>query len=256
MNVNMNHMMGRDLQDRGKVPDVRAVVEDPQSVYTAIETRFCCRAFLPEPVERETIERILRACSWSPSGSNTQPWKAYVVRGASRDALVSKVCAAHDALRDDPSLASVYQEDYPYYPSEWTSPYIERRRATGWGLYGALGIGKGDRDRMHAQHQRNYKFFDAPVGLFFTNEKVMAQGALMDTAMFVQSVMIAARGEGLHTCVQAAWNPFSSIVLPHLGAIDERLVCALSLGYADVDAAVNEYRPQREDPSVFSRWLD
>ncbi|MBB5406363.1 nitroreductase [Paraburkholderia sp. HC6.4b] len=248
--------MDSDLQDPSKVPDVLAVVNDPRSVYTAIETRFCCRAFLPKSVERATIERILRACSWSPSGSNTQPWKVYVVQGASRDALVSKVCAAHDALRDDPSLASVYREDYPYYPSEWKSPYIERRRATGFGLYDALGIRKGDRDRMHAQLQRNYKFFDAPVGIFFTNEKAMAQGALVDTAMFVQSVMIAARGEGLHTCVQAAWNPFSSIVLPHIGATEERLVCTLSLGYADAGAVVNEYRPQREDPSVFTRWLE
>ncbi|AMG87164.1 nitroreductase [Bordetella bronchiseptica] len=239
-----------------QAPPVRTVVADPQSVHAAIESRFCCREFLADPVERETLERILRVASWAPSGSNNQPWKVYVVQGASRAALSQKVRAAQDALSQDPTLADNYREPYQYYPVEWVSPYIERRRACGFGLYGVLNIARGDRVRMNEQLLRNFDFFGAPVGIFFTNDEILAEGALVDTAMFVQNVMLAARAEGLHTCVQAAWNRFSSVVLPHIGAQGERLVCALALGHADVDAPVNTFRPDRADPASFTAWLD
>lgn len=244
------------LRAASLAPPVSTVVADPASVHAAIESRFCCREFLSTPVEREVLERILRVASWSPSGSNNQPWKVYVVQGASRDALSRKVCEAHDAVNADPALAGRYREEYQYYPRQWVSPYIERRRACGLGLYRVLNIAKGERARMHAQQQRNYEFFGAPVGMFFTNERLLAEGALVDTAMFVQNVMLAARAEGLHSCIQAAWNPFASLVLPHLGAGDERLVCALALGHADVAAPVNTFRPDRVDPAAYTSWLD
>ena len=150
------------------------------AVDTAITSRMSARAFLSTPVERATLEHLLALASRAPSGTNTQPWKVYVLQGASRDMLVDKVCTAHDALRADPSLASEYREAYDYYPEKWVSPYIDRRRENGWGLYGLLGIGKGDKDKMHAQHQRNFRFFDAPVGLMFTLDKVMWRGSLVD----------------------------------------------------------------------------
>jgi nitroreductase len=128
----------------------------------------------------------------------------YVLQGASRDTLVDQVCAAHDAMRVDPSLAEQYREEYDYYPEKWVSPYIDRRRENGWSLYGLLGITKGDKDKMHAQHQRNYRFIDAPVGLMFTLDRVMGRGSLVDYGMFLQNIMVAARGQGLHTCPQAA----------------------------------------------------
>ncbi|WP_188709267.1 nitroreductase [Polaromonas eurypsychrophila] len=215
------------------------------------------RAFLPTPVPRETLEHLLALASRAPSGTNTQPWKVYVLQGASRDGLVAKVCRAHDAIRANPELAAQYQEEYAYYPEKWVSPYIDRRRENGWGLYGLLGIGKGDKDKMHAQHQRNFKFFDAPVGLMFTLDRVMGRGSLVDHGMFMQNLMVAARGHGLHTCPQAAWNGFASIILPHIGAgADEMLVCGMSLGYADESALVNTFRTPRVSPQDFSTWLD
>jgi nitroreductase len=180
-----------------------------------------------------------------------------VVQGAKRDSLVEKVCAVHDAMRDNPELAKQYQEDYDYYPTQWVSPYIDRRRENGWGLYGLLGIGKGDRDRMHEQHQRNFKFFDAPVGLMFTVDKVMGRGSLLDYGMFIQNVMVAARARGLHTCAQAAWNSFHNIILPHVGAGEqERLVCGLSLGYADESDKVNTFITPRVPASEFTHWVE
>ena len=233
------------------------MTETLNAVDAAIDSRMSARAFLPTPVPRETLEHLLALASRAPSGTNTQPWKVYVLQGASRDRLVAKVCRAHDAIRANPELAAQYQEEYAYYPEKWVSPYIDRRRENGWGLYGLLGIGKGDKDKMHAQHQRNFKFFDAPVGLMFTLDRVMGRGSLVDYGMFMQNLMVAARGHGFHTCPQAAWNGFASIILPHIGAgADEMLVCGMSLGYADESALVNTFRTPRVSPQDFSTWLD
>jgi nitroreductase len=236
---------------------VSAVVEDPASIDAAIESRFSARAFLPRPVPRETIVDILRVARRAPSGTNCQPWKVYVLQGASRDALVEKVCAAHDALYANPALAAEYREEYDYYPEKWVSPYIDRRRENGWGLYGLLGITKGDRDKMHAQHHRNFRFFDAPVGFMFTLDRVMGRGSLVDYGMFMQSIMVAARARGLHTCPQAAWNGFGKIILPHIGAgPDEMLVCGMSMGWAEETAKVNTFHTPRVPVEEFTHWLD
>ena len=236
---------------------VTETVADPASVDTAIETRFSCRAFLPKAVPRETIEHIISVARRAPSGTNTQPWNVYVLQGRSRDSLVEKVCAAHDAIYANPALAVEYGEEYDYYPQKWVPPYIDRRRENGWGLYGLLGIAKGEKDKMHAQHHRNFRFFDAPVGLMFTMDRILGRGSLLDCGMFIQNVMVAARAHGLHTCPQAAWNPFAKIILPHIGAGEgEMLVCGMSLGYADVSDKVNTFYTPREPVGAFTRWLD
>ena len=226
-------------------------------VEQAILSRQSIREFLPQPVPRDTISRLLELAARAPSGTNTQPWRVYVLQGASRDTLVAKVCETHDAIRANPALAADYKEAYDYYPEKWVSPFIDRRRENGWGLYGLLGIGKADKDKMHAQQQRNFRFFDAPVGLMFTLDKVMGRGSLVDYGMFMQNFMVAARGHGLHTCPQAAWNGFAKIILPHIGAGEgEMLVCGMSLGYADDAALVNTFRTPRVDAGAFTTWLE
>ena len=235
---------------------VSTVVEDPASVAAAIESRFSARAFLPTAVPRDILERVLALASRAASGTNTQPWNVYVLQGASRDSLVDQVVAAHEAVYRDPALEAEYREEYAYYPEKWISPFIDRRRANGWGLYGLLGIAKGEKEKMHAQHQRNFRFFDAPVGLMFTIDRILGSGSLLDYGMFLQGLMVAARAHGLHTCPQAAWNPYARIILPHIGAQpSEMLVCGMSLGYADEQALVNSYHTPREPVAGFTRWL-
>jgi nitroreductase len=227
-----------------------------QAVDHAITSRMSTRAFTQQPVTRDMVADILEVARRSPSGTNTQPWRVYVLQGASRDGLVEKVCAAHDAIRANPALAEEYREAYDYYPTQWVSPYIDRRRENGWSLYGLLGIGKGDKDKMHQQHQRNFRFFDAPVGLMFTLDRVMGRGSLLDYGMFLQNIMVAARARGMHTCPQAAWNGFSKIILPHLGAgPDEMLVCGMALGWADDADKVNTLVTPRESVESFTHWL-
>jgi nitroreductase len=214
------------------------------------------RAFTQQEVSRELITEILQVASRAPSGTNTQPWKVYVLQGATRDSLVDKVCAAHEAMRGNPDVAKQYTEQYDYYPAQWVSPYIDRRRENGWSLYGLLGIGKADKDRMHEQQQRNFKFFDAPVGLMFTIDPIMGRGSLFDYGMFVQNIMLAARARGLHTCPQAAWNGFHSIILPHIGAGEgEMMVCGMALGYADESDKVNTLVTPRVPVNEFTHWV-
>ena len=223
----------------------------------AILSRRSIRAFTSQPVAKEVVAELLAVASRAPSGTNTQPWKVYVLQGASRTELADKVCAVHDAIRSNPSLAAEYQEEYDYYPQKWVSPYIDRRRENGWSLYGLLGIGKADKDKMHIQHQRNYRFFDAPVGLMFTMDRVMGRGSLVDYGMFLENIMVAARGRGLDTCPQAAWNGFAKIIMPHIGATpDEMLVCGMALGYADQSALVNTLTTPRVPVEQFTNWLD
>jgi nitroreductase len=241
---------------QSQASQVKTHISDPGSVDAAILSRFSARAYLDKPVDRALLEGLLDVARRAASGTNTQPWKVYVLAGEVKDTLVDKVCTAHDAIRANPELAVDYTESYDYYPEKWVSPYIDRRRACGFGLYGVLGIVKGEKEKMHAQHQQNYKFFGAPVGLMFTIDKVMGRGSLLDYGMFLQNIMVAARARGLHTCPQAAWNEFSKIILPHIGAGEnEMIVCGLSLGYADEEALVNTFMTERETVESFTTWL-
>ena len=229
---------------------------DPAAIHAvdaAITSRRAIRAFLPTPVAKETIVEILRVATRAPSGTNTQPWKVHVLTGAAKEKLSAAIKAAYD----DPAERAAHREEYDYYPTEWRSPYIDRRRKIGWDLYGLLGIAKTDRARMHAQHGRNYAFFDAPVGLIFTIDRVMKQGSWLDYGMFLQNVMLAARARGLDTCPQAAFTQFHRIIAQELGlGADEMVVCGMSLGFADPAAIENTLVTERDPVEAFARFHD
>ncbi|MEQ1310186.1 nitroreductase [Acinetobacter sp. XH1639] len=232
-------------------------MEQIRYVDDAITARHSVRAFLDTPVATETIKDILNVAARAPSGTNTQPWKVYVVTGQKRAEMIERVCAAQQALFQQPELAEQYQETFAYYPETWISPFIDRRRENGWGLYGLLGIQKGEKEKMAAQQLRNYQLFDAPVALYFTVNKAMGIGSKMDISMMIQNVMIAAKARGLDSCPQAAWNHFHPIVLEVLDAPeDEELVCTVALGYADPDHIVNTFITPREPVENFTVFLD
>ena len=227
--------------------------ETTAAVDAAITSRRSIRAFLPTPVPRETIEQILAVASRAPSGTNTQPWQVHVLTGASQAELSRRIRAAFD----DPEERARHSEEYDYYPTEWVSPFIERRRKVGWDLYSLLGIGKADKARMHEQHGRNYAFFDAPVGLIFTIDRVMGTGSLLDYGMFLQNVMVAARARGLDTCAQAAFTQFHRVIEDQLGlAPNQKVLCGMSLGHADPDKIENTLVTEREPVAGFTQFLD
>lgn len=244
----MTHPSSVPREPDAVTPESTAIVDE------AITSRRSMRRFLPTPVPREVIEDILRVAARAPSGSNVQPWKVHVLTGASRQGLVDQIMAAYN----DPAQEGLHKGEYDYYPPKWTSPYIERRRKVGLDLYGLLGIGKEEKARMHAQQGRNYQFFDAPVGLIFTIDRILGKGSWMDYGMFLQSIMIAARARGLDTCPQAAFGHYHRIVSPYLGldAETEMVVVGMALGHADPQALDNTLLTEREPVSAFTRFLD
>jgi len=221
------------------------------TIEEAIRSRRSLRKFLPTPVERQTIEDILKLASRAPSGTNMQPWKVRVVAGAAKARLSQAIITAHYKKSNE------YVPEYKYYPDKFSEPYKSRRRKVGWDLYGLLGIEKGDGDKMMAQHARNYMFFDAPVGIIFSIDKALNTGSWIDYGMFMQNVMLAARGHGLHTCPQAAFASYHSIIRQQLEIPEEEaVVCGMTVGYADMGAVENTLKTEREPVSVFATFYD
>jgi nitroreductase len=219
----------------------------------AITSRRSIRAFLPKPVDRADIEAILNVAARAPSGTNTQPWKVYVLTGAIKEKLSAEILRAHN----DPALGKQHVEEFSYYPREWKSPYIDRRRKVGWDLYSLLGLTRENKAGMHAQHGRNYRFFDAPVGMIFTIDRMMEQGSWLDYGMFLQNIMIAARGRGLDTCPQAAFTQYHRIITDVLQLpSNEMVVCGMSLGYADLSRIENALVSERVPASEFMTFFE
>lgn len=220
------------------------------TVQDAIHQRHSTRAFLDKPVARETIEAILETARWAPSGVNTQPWQVCVLQGETKQRLGQAIIDARDSGQEA-------NPDYQYYPREWVSPYKDRRKACGLALYQALAIGREDRDKQKAAWYRNYRFFDAPVGLLFLIDAQLEKGSWLDMGMFIQNVMIAAKGFGLDTCPQASLAEYPELVRQQLDLpVDLQVICGMALGYADPDHPINQYRLERLEVDEFTRWYD
>lgn len=224
-----------------------------EHVDEAIRSRRSIRAFLPTPVPQQTVADMLSVASRAPSGSNIQPWQTYVLTGQSLTALTTRLLDTFN----DPAQRVMHEEEYAYYPREWTEPYQARRRKVGWDLYGLLGIGREDKERMHGQHGRNFRFFDAPVGLIFTIDRHLEQGSWLDYGMFLQSIMVAARARGLDTCAQAAFAMYPRVIAEVLRLPESRMVvCGMALGYADPAAAENQLVTERAPLEDWAHFLN
>jgi nitroreductase len=177
----------------------------------------------------------------------------HVLTGNALETLSQKILAIHN----DPALSKLHTEEYKYYPVTWESPYIDRRRKVGWDLYALLGLGRENKAGMHAQHGRNYVFFDAPVGFIFTIDRIMEQGSWLDYGMFLQNVMIAARARGLDTCPQAAFTQYHELISEALGLPEtEMVVCGMALGYADTSKVENSLVTDRASVAEFASFRE
>lgn len=221
------------------------------SVDDAIASRRSVRRFRPDPIEPSIVAGILSIASRAPSGTNMQPWRVHVLTGQAKRRLTDAIQDAYAAEESGRPYSRLY------YMDTIREPYLSRRRKVGWDLYGLLGIGKGDRAGTRRFHARNYDFFGAPVGLIFTVEADLGWCSWLDFGMFIQNVMLAARGRDLHTCPQAAFNPYGEVVRRVLGLGPEsEIVCGMALGHEDPAAPENRLRTVREPVSGFATFLD
>jgi nitroreductase len=216
-------------------------------VVDTVVNRHSVRHFLSTPVSLNVVRAILSAASRAPSGTNFQPWHVHVVTGATRANLSQAVTQAAEA--------GERSAEYSYAPAPVMEPYLSRRRKVGYDLYKLYGIAREDFAARKKAMLRNFEFFDAPVGLFFTMERCLLHGSWLDCGMFMQNVMILARAHGLETCPQQAWCEYGRIVHEQLGIPDTHIVLSgMALGHADPDAPANTLISDRvsiDDFSVF-----
>ena len=214
-----------------------------------MSARRSIRAFQDRPVPKETVESILGAARWAPSGANIQPWCVHAVTGTTKEKVTS-------ALLDARAAGAEPKPDYIYYPTEWFDPYKSRRQALGIAMYRSQGVRKGPKARQESW-DRNYAFFGAPVGLLFFIDRRLETGSWVDYGMFLQNIMLAARAHGLETCPQASLADYPDPIRKVLDLPPERLlICAISLGYADWDQAVNGFERSREAVASFTTFHD
>jgi nitroreductase len=215
------------------------------SAREAVVGRRAVRGFLCRPVARETIRSILSDASRAPSGTNSQPWFVHVVTGAARDRISRAVIEA--------ARSGARSAEYSYFPEEPGEPYQSRRRKVGYDLYALYGIDRKDMEARTRAALRNFEFFGAPVGLFFSMERKMRYGSWLDLGMFMQNVMILARHCGLETCPQQAWGNYGRIVHEVLGLSHDRvMVSGMALGYEDLAAPANRLVTERAPVETFA----
>lgn len=213
----------------------------------AVTGRRSVRAFLPTPISEDIVREILAAASRAPSGTNIQPWHVHVVTGAARE----RIAVAGRSAAEAGELALEYQ----YLPDPMVEPWLSRRRAIGYALFEKYGIERDDFAARKAAMLRNYDFFGAPVGLFFTMDRRHALGAWLDCGMFMQNVMIVARSFGLETCPQQAWCDIGPAVHRELGIPEAQIVLSgMALGHEDKSAIVNSLASTRIPVDGFTEW--
>ena len=220
------------------------------AVDAAIRSRHSIRAYLDKPVPAALVTELLELASRAPSSTNLQPWKVYVLTGAALKRVTGAVCRAFDSGPEQ------FKSVYPYYPEQFIEPFLSRRRKLGFAMYGLIGIEKGDRERMRLQARKNFEFFGAPVGLFFTLNRSLPQANFIDYGAFFQNLMVAARARGLDTCLQVGWGDYHSVIAPEL-KLDEQeiLIGGMALGYADMNDPINRLVSEREPVSAFATFL-
>jgi nitroreductase len=222
------------------------------TVEEALLTRRSVRAFLPTPVPREEVERLLALASRSASNSNCQPWHVHVLTGEPKRRLTQALWEALD------NGGRVAECEYPYQPqpNAWPEPFRSRRARFGDVLYReTLGIEAADAEGRLGHHRRNYDFFGAPVGLIITVSRHPLAGALVDAGLFLQALMLLARQAGLDTCAQASFIDFYPVLRRHLDLPDDQIVvCGLALGHADHGHRLSRLRTPREPVRTFTTW--
>ncbi|MCC0041017.1 MAG: nitroreductase [Rhodobiaceae bacterium] len=214
----------------------------------AVTGRHSMRRFLPTPVAEETVRAILAGAARAPSGTNTQPWKVICVTGEARARVSQAVLRAANA--------GERSEEYAYMPAGLREPYLTRRRTVGYALYNLYGIARDDYPARKEAMLRNFTFFGAPVGLFFTMDRDLLYGSWLDCGMFMQNIMVLARAHGLETCPQQAWCEFGKAVREALPIPDDEvLVCGMAMGHLDPDAPENTLVSERADVDEFTTFL-
>jgi nitroreductase len=218
-------------------------------VREAVETRFSCRAFLPTPIPQKIVRDILACAARAPTGGNLQPWIVHALAGERLERLKAAARARPDLLPRGEGA------EYDIYPRDLKEPYRGRRSDVGAMLYQSIGVAREDRPGRYRQYARNFEFYGAPVGLLIYLDRSMGPPQWSDLGGFIQTVMLLARGYGLHSCGLEAWTHWHKTVYSLLDIPPHHILfCGLALGYADENAPINRWRSPREGVDTFATF--
>ena len=216
-----------------------------------IRDRRSKRGFLSRPVPLETIEEILAAASYAPSSSNTQPWRCYVLTGAARERITTQAVAAYRAAPDE--LAP----EYAFFPAPLHEPYGSRFMSFRGQLGDAQGVHRSDKVGRRRDVERQFQFFDAPVGIIFTMDRRLEPASFLCYGCFLQNVMLAARGRGLDTCTQQIWSLQHPLLRSELNLSEDQMVVAgMSVGWANNELVENRMQLPKLPVHEFATFLD
>lgn len=219
------------------------------NVTEAVQTRRSVRAFLDKPVEREVLTRILETAQRTPSGGNTQPWHGIVLTGEPMQALFARIA------QDLPRGREAFAPEYHVYPPELDGAYEQRRRGVGEDMYGALQIAKEDKGQRLMWFANNFRAFGAPVLMLVHTPRYMGPPQWSDIGMWLQTIGLLAREEGLDTCFQEAWAVYTPQVREMVSIPDDHIFfCGVAIGYRDPDAPVNNFTVARAPLDECVRW--
>jgi len=218
-------------------------------VYEAVASRHSIRAYLDRPVPPDTIRRVLTAAARAPSGGNLQPWHIDVVGGAE---LARLKAIMRTRVVEAPGGE---EKDYDVYPKELVAPYRDYRFQVGEDMYGLLGIPREDKAARLGWFARNYQFFDAPLALFCTVDRRMGKPQWSDLGMYLQTVMLLLRAEGLDSCAQECWSTYPQTITAFLGTPAERMLfTGRAIGYADPQHPINRLVTRRAPLDDFATF--
>ncbi len=220
-------------------------------VFSAIEARHSKRSFYTnQPVNSKDLEYILTLAGNAASSKNTQPWQVAILQGKSKDSLVNLMCNKFDNNEFE-------EPDYLYSPEPLPPIYLERARECGFGLFKIKGIGRGDREKRKASARENYTFFEAPAALIFHLDGDSEKGTFLDMGFFMQNVMLGLQSIGISSCPQTSITAYSKTIKSHLNMPQDRIIVAgLAIGYADPEAKINSYIPERLPLKEYTKWYD
>lgn len=219
------------------------------NVSEAVETRRSIRKFTDQPVEREVLVRVLEKAQRAPSGGNTQPWNAVVLTGAPMQALFVKVAEQFPKGRE------AHRPEYHIYPPELDGLYEERRFGVGEALYESLGIGREEKAKRLMWFAENFRAFGAPVLMLVHTPRYMGPPQWSDIGMWLQTIGLLLREEGLDCCFQEAWAVYSPQVRECVEIPDDHIFfCGVAIGYRDEEAPVNNFAVPRAPIGESIRW--
>jgi len=220
-------------------------------VLEAVESRISCRAFIDKPVDLSVVTELIERAARAASGGNLQPWRIHALTGAPLAELKRQVAATMEGR--DPRHV---EAEYPIYPKELWEPFKGHREHHGVQLYGALKIDRNDADARVQQYKENFKFFDAPVGLFVSIDRRLGPGQFSDLGSYITTLMLLARAHGLDTCPQESWARAYRTVGAFLKLPPEQMLfCGLAIGYRDAEHPANSFRSPRASVHEFCTFI-